>query len=386
MSHHPRSSQLGRALLATAIAGLMIGQAPALAAEQGLLDQIRRQMPLTSTVPANADLNPYAVFVAPVSAGKVQAGDVLVTNFNNVSNLQGTGGTIIAYTPETRTTRVLISLPQTLPQCPGGIGLTAALVMLKSGWIIVGSTASTDGTTRTKGDGCLLVISPEGQLAHVWSGVNINGPWSNIAISDQGATATLFVTMVGFDMKGPEIRDPQTGFSVTHKAARVLRLKLSIAPGQAPVIVDETVVADGFSARADRDVFMIAPTGLALGADGTLYVADALDNRITAIPDALTRKESGGTGREVTRDGLLRRPLVMASTPAGHLLVTNAKNGQVIEIDPVAGRQLFARWINTNPVQSPPGNGNLFGLAVRTDGKGFYYVQDDVNNLMEAAP
>jgi hypothetical protein len=76
----------------------------------------------------------------------------------------------------------------------------------------------------------------------------------------------------------------------------------------------------------------------------------------------------------------------MAITPGGHLLVTNAKNGQVVEIDVAAERQLYARWLNTNPVQSPPGNGNLFGLALRADGKGFYFVQDDVNNLAEATP
>ena len=48
----------------------------------------------------NGDLNPYAVIVAPVSAGKVMKDDVLVDNFNNISNLQGTGTTIVGYRPE----------------------------------------------------------------------------------------------------------------------------------------------------------------------------------------------------------------------------------------------------------------------------------------------
>ena len=74
----------------------------------------------------------------------------------------------------------------------------------------------------------------------------------------------------------------------------------------------------------------------------------------------------------------------MTMTPQGHLLVTNALNGQVVEIDPVAGKTIYAQWIDNDQAQSPPGNGDLFGLAMTPDGKGFYYVEDDMNTLMEA--
>jgi hypothetical protein len=82
----------------------------------------------------------------------------------------------------------------------------------------------------------------------------------------------------------------------------------------------------------------------------------------------------------------LKRPLALALTPDGHLLACNAKNGQLVEIDPVSGRQLYAQWIDANPAQSPPGNGDLFGFAIKPDGKGFYYIEDDVNMLVEAVP
>jgi hypothetical protein len=152
------------------------------------------------------------------------------------------------------------------------------------------------------------------------------------------------------------------------------------------VIASQTVVGDGFSARSDKDVFLIGPTGLALGNDGTLYVSDALANRVVAIPDAVTRTTSAGTGRVVTQDKLLQRPLALINTPAGHLLVVNGKNGQVVEIDPASGQQIYAQWIDTNQAQQPPGNGDLFGIAMRPDGKAFYYVEDDMNFLMEARP
>jgi hypothetical protein len=330
------------------------------------------------------DVNPYAIVVAPVSAGKIHKDDVLVDNFNNISYLQGTGGSIVDYDPATRKTTLFAQLPQHLPQCPGGIGLTTAMAMLKSGWVIVGSTPSKDGTTATKGDGCLLVLDSSGKLVAAWTGPTINGPWGNVALQDNGATATLFVSMAGFDVPGPGVLDPATGFPVTLTKATVLRLQLSIPDGKPPQILSQTVVADGFSHRADKDSFMIGPTGLALAPDGTLYVSDALANRIDAIPDALTRSTSAGTGRVVTEGHLLQHPLSLAFTPQGHLLSCNGKNGQVVEIDPIAGKQLYAQWIDANQAQAPPGNGDLFGIAMKPDGKGFYYVEDDVNTLMEA--
>jgi hypothetical protein len=81
---------------------------------------------------------------------------------------------------------------------------------------------------------------------------------------------------------------------------------------------------------------------------------------------------------------LLKRPLAMVMAPNGNLIAVNAKNGQVVEINPATGEQLGARWINANPAQYPPGNGNLFGIAMKPDGNGFYYVADDVNALLEA--
>jgi hypothetical protein len=350
---------------------------------QGLLETIHKHVTLTSTVTDNGDLNPYAVVVAPVSAGKIQQGDVLVDNFNNMSNLQGTGTTIVIYSPSTRKTTQFAKLPQQLPNCPGGIGLTTAMTMLKSGWVIVGSTPSTDGTTKTKGTGCLVVLDANGQVATTWTGPNINGPWGNMAVIDNGSTASIFVSMAGFDVPSADVQD-HSGNPVTIRKSTVLRIGVSVPAGGPPQITSQTVIASGLAARADKDVFMTGPTGLALGANGTLYVSDAVENRIVAIPNAATRGDSAGTGTLVTKDGLMQRPLALAMTAEGHLLVCNAKNGQLVEIDPANGKQLYAQWIDTNQAQSPPGNGDLFGIAMKPDGQGFYYVQDDVNSLMEA--
>jgi len=365
------------ALLAVAANTIQAGE------PKGLLETIHRHVTLDSTVADNGDLNPYALIVAPVSAGKIQKDDVLVDNFNKVSNLQGTGTTIMDYNPTTKSMTLFAELPQNLPQCPGGVGLSTAMTMLKSGWVIVGSTPSTDGTTRTKGDGGLLVLDANGQLVATWANTNINDPWGNIASIDNGTNAILFVSMAGFDVPGPEVRDDK-GYPVTIKKATVLRIELSIPEGKPPVITSQTVVANGFGQHADRDAFLVGPTGLALGSNDTLYVSDALGNQIVSIPDASTRTTSAGTGQTVTKDGLLRRPLALTMAPNGHLLVINALNGQVVEINPITGKQLYAQWIDTDQAQSPPGDGDLFGIAMTPDGKGFYYVADDVNTIMKA--
>jgi hypothetical protein len=351
---------------------------------RSFLEPIKKHQTLASSVPDNGDQNPYALVVAPVSAGKIQKDDVLIDNFNNLSNLQGTGTTIVDYNPVTKRTSVFAVVPRNLPKCPGGVGMSTAMTMLKSGWVIAGSTPSVDGTTRTKGDGCLMVFDANGKLVTTWSGPDINDPWGNMAVVDNGESATLFINMSGFDVPDWRVTEPTTGYSVVVNKSTVLRLQLSIPAGRPPMIVSRTVVANGLGQRASRDVFMIGPTGLALGADNTLYISDAVENRIVAVADATTRTTSGGTGREITRGGMLRRPLAMIMAPNGHLIVCNAQNGQVVEIDPIAGRQIVAQWVDINQAQSPPGNGDLFGIALTPDGKGFYYVEDDMNTLVEA--
>jgi hypothetical protein len=344
--------------------------------DAGFLGTIHRFTTLVSTVPDNGDQNPYAVVVSPVSFGKVHQGDVLMTNFNDRNNLQGLGTTIVAYSPQTHALTQFAAIPRHLPQCPGGIGLTTAMAVLKSGWVVVGSLPSRDGTTATKGTGCLLILDGQGAVARVITSPNINGPWGNMAVVDRGGSATLFLSNTGFGVAAP-------GQDVV-RSANVVRIELAVPEAGPPTVTRETVIANGFGEQSDKDVFVVGPTGLALGSDGTLYVSDAIDNRVAAIPDALTRTSSAGTGREVTKDGFLKRPLAMVMAPNGHLLVTNAQNGQLVEIDPASGRQLGALWIDANKAQTPPGSGDLFGIALTPAGDGFYYVKDEMNTLVLA--
>jgi hypothetical protein len=327
---------------------------------------------LGSTTPANGDINPYAIWPVTKTVGSVRAGDVLVDNFNNASNDQGTGTTIVDLHPDGKLS-VFASLPATVSGCPGGVGLTTAMVQLKTGWVIAGSLPSTNGKVSTAGAGCLLLISPEGRLAGAISGPYIDGPW-DAAVSDNGRTATLFVanTLVGISPASKSKNGSGQG--------DVVRLTLAESATAPPRLTAETVIASGFPERPDAAAFIKGPTGLALGRSGTLYVADNLSNRIDSVPDALTRTTSAGTGATLTQGGQLANPLGLVLAPGGDLLAANATNGKIVEVTQ-NGKQAGEYYADHDIGQEPPGNGDLFDVAVNQAGNGVLFVNDGTNVL-----
>jgi hypothetical protein len=325
---------------------------------------------LASTTPANGDVNPYAIWPVTQTVGSVTAGDILVDNFNNKSNNQGTGTTIVDMHPNNQVS-VFATLPSTLAGCPGGVGLTTAMVQLKTGWVIVGSLPSTDGKISTAGAGCLLVLSPTGQLANTISAPYLDGPW-DATVRDNGNTATLFVTntLVGLSKTATAQANQGT----------VVRLSLASTTTDPPKVTSETLIGAGFPEKADAAAFVKGPTGLALDQAGTLYVADNVGNRIAAIPQALTRTDSAGTGTTLTQGEQLANPLGLVLAPNGNLLAANATNGKIVEITP-SGKQIGEYYAIQDVGQDPPGNGDLFDLAINQASTGVLFVKDDTNTL-----
>lgn len=325
---------------------------------------------LTSTIPANGDVNPYGVAIVPASMGVLVAGNILVSNFNNSANLQGTGTTIVQITPNGIPSLFAQINAATLPgACPGGIGLTTALVALRSGFVIVGSLPTTDGTSATAQAGCLIVLNSNGQPVSTISGNGINGPWDMTA-TDNEAGAVLFVTNV---LNGTVAAN---GAVVRHGS--VLRILLSTPRSGTPAVVSMTTIASAFDERTDPAALVVGPTGVGLAADGTLFVADTVRNRIAAIPNALFRHDDAGSGFTVTENHELNQPLGLAIAPEGHILTVNAGDGLIVEIT-ADGHQAAARNIDVS--HSGNGSGTLFGLAVRPDGRAVYFVDDGNNTL-----
>src|SRR5215467_14821580 len=95
------------------------------ALDQSFIASLNDIKPIVSTIPSNGDINPYGVAVVPSTTGKLVQGHVLVSNFNNSGNLQGTGRTIVEISPGGDLKLFAQIDPQKLPgPCPGGVGLT----------------------------------------------------------------------------------------------------------------------------------------------------------------------------------------------------------------------------------------------------------------------
>jgi sugar lactone lactonase YvrE len=137
-----------------------------------------------------------------------------------------------------------------------------------------------------------------------------------------------------------------------------------------------TIIGDGFAERSDPAALVVGPTGLGLGSDGSLYVADTVNNRITMIGNAQSRHTSAGRGAVFTRGGMLAGPLGLTVLPGGDVLTVNSANGKLVETSP-AGRQVASRSVDR--AGSPPGAGALFGLAAA--GKRLWFVDDVTNTL-----
>jgi hypothetical protein len=360
----------------TLLVGSVISLTAAAAAGMSFLGSLSHPRFVGSTVPPspNGDVNPYGVAIVPVSQGTLVKGNVLVSNFNNSANLQGTGTTIVQLSPSGGfSVFAQISADSLTPPCPGGVGLTTALVALSSGFVIVGSLPTTDGTAATAGDGCLIVLNAGGQPVETFSGNGIKGPWDMTAV-DMGTVAVLFVTNV---LNGTVA----AGGSVVNQGS-VLRIMLSIPMGGMPALGPITTIASTFGERTDPAALVIGPTGVALSGN-TLYVADTLNNRIASISDALRRSADAHAGMTVAQGGPIKQPLGLAVAPNGDILTVNAADGKIVETTP-AGVNIDARTIDLSHT-SHAGGGTLFGLAIAPNLAGVYYV-DDGNNTLNILP
>jgi hypothetical protein len=365
------SSSSSHSAPATATPAAAVTSTPVVAATTSaapFLSALTHVKTLGSTVPANGDINPYGIVRVPATVGRLRAGELLVSNFNDKANDQGTGTTIDGLTPAGRDSLFATVDARNLHgPCPGGVGLTTALNVLPGGYVVVGSLPTTDGKSATARAGCLIVLDSRGRTVGTIAGPQIGGPWDMTAVS-HGADTTLFVSnaLNGGAVEGRHVI----------KNSTVLRIRLRSGDGQPPKLLGEQVIAKGIPWRDDPAALVIGPTGLALAPNGTLYLADTLLNALTAIPDAMTRTTAvAAGGTVVSQRGHLNQPLGLVLAPNGDIVAANAGNGNMVEVTP-AGRQVALR-----PADTKTGAGSLFGLVLAPGGHGVYFVDDGDNTL-----
>jgi hypothetical protein len=329
---------------------------------------------IASTVPANGDQNPYGVVVVPATVGRLVHGDILVSNFNNNGSnggQQGTGTTIVQISPQGTASLFARLDAHTLPgACPGGVGLTTALVVLQRGWVIVGSLPTSDGTAATAKAGCLIVLDSRGRSVETFSGGDLNGPWDMTAL-DQNREAVLFVTNV---LNGTVAANG----NVVHRGT-VVRIVLDV-PRQGygvPTRYQTTVIGSGFAERTDPSALVVGPTGVGLASDETIYVADSVNSRIAAIPEALTRSTPVDGGTDVSSGGAISDPLGLTIAPNGDILTANGNDGRIVETTP-RGTQIAKRLVDNT---AGTGAGCLFGVTIAASVPGVFFVDDCTNTL-----
>ncbi|MGD0295660.1 MAG: hypothetical protein ABSE86_01005 [Bryobacteraceae bacterium] len=318
--------------------------------------------PSVSTVPSNGDVNPYGVVFAPktVPAGGVlQPGDILVSNFNNSENLQGTGTTIVRINSAGVASTFYTSTVH---------GLTAALGVLSDGLVLVGNLPTADGTSATVQPGTFSVLNSAGQFLGTFGTPSVvQGPWG-MAVYDTGngvtGTAHVWVSNV--------LNGTVTRFDLTYNAANISATAL--------------VLADGFNHRLDPAALVLGPSGLAYSASNdTLYVASSADNAIYAIPTAAAPHSASVAATIFIQDlNHLHGPLNLAILPNGHLLVANSDGSNVDPNQPSELVEYTAAGQFVGQMSVDPNNGGAFGLAVNNMGWGtirLAAVDDNANSL-----
>jgi len=311
-------------------------------------------------------MNPYGVAFVPSGfpLGKsIRAGDILVSNFNNANNLQGTGTTIVRIDPAGQ---------QSLFFQSSEIGLTTALGALQAGFVLVGHLPSPKGSCKTGPQGqaqgvsrgSLLVIDGNGTVVgKLTSEALLDGPW-DLTINDLGDSAHVFVSNV--------------------LSGTVTRIDLDLQ-GRKFAVKGMVQIASGYTHRCDPAALVVGPTGLALdpGTD-TLFVSSAGDNAIYAVPNASSAIVDQGEGSKFINDAThLHGPLGLARAPNGDLI---SAQGDAVNPDPNQPSEIVefdasGNFISQFPID--PSAGSAFGLALLAHDSGFAFaaVDDGLNVL-----
>jgi len=353
-----RSVALGATIAAVAAAPSAAAAKAAFINRFNTITNIASAVPVSG--PAAGDVNPYGVSVVPSTTGKLVRGNVLVSNFNNSQNQQGTGSSIVQISPGGKQKVFAVVPPATATPATG---LTTALVALQNGDVVVGSLPAPGGDNTQATAGALTVLDSHGNVLKNITAKDINGPWDMTA-DDDGDHVTLFVTNVlnGTVASGQD--NPVNGGTVIR-----LQLKFPYGPGY-PIVGDNDVIAKGFPAELDPGALVIGPTGVGLGAGDTLYVADSVNSRIAAIPNASTREKAfPNGGNTVSQGNALNDPLGLTIAPNGDIVTANGGDGNLVETTP-GGNQLAVKTL------VPDGAGDLFGITLAPWASGLYFVND----------
>jgi hypothetical protein len=315
--------------------------------------------------------NPYGLAIAPITAGLITAGDLIVCNFNDgATNTQGLGTTIVGLHPTAG------AMPYRIAQSPQLQGCNA-LAMLPDDSI----SAAAYGASQS------ALVTAAGVVNTPFSADTFTHPWGEAYVAVNGQNpAALYVSNTDGSIDRITLNgDAQTAF---------------------------TQIATGFcGSGAPGAIF--APSGLTYDASiDTLYIVDTSSNSVVAFagvssigaagvvvsgqcqsvtapptPAPTFGGPSAASARVIATGGGFVTPLSAALLSNGDLIVADADinigsqmPNLVFEISPVLPGGFVGQ-----PVQLDTGApGALFGIAttVNAQGNQVVYFNDDNSNAV----
>ncbi len=305
--------------------------------------------------PMNGDQNPYGLDIAKATSGKLQAGDLVVCNFNDAANVQGTGTTIIALHPHVG------SSPRHIAQSSSLTGCDALALSPVSIW--AAAFAANDNP----------IVSPGGAVLTTLSSGPFHGPFGQAFAPHAGpfGVAAFYESNAG-DGSIVRINILQNG------------------------TFDFDVIATGFPVNHGVPGSILGPSGLQYdAAHDRLYIVEGTDNSLIAFCGVSTIPSHGITvignnfggpfghrARLIHAGPPLNGPISSALLPDGHLVVGNtldpAGENLMVEIAP-NGHVLNVKNVDTGAA------GSIFGMVASGHGISDLklYFNDDNANAVE---
>lgn len=359
--------------------GSGMGSGSSGSASSGVITQLATMTTIGSTVDAtNGDNNPYGLAIAPISAGNITAGDLIVCNFNSnaSSNASGQGTTIEDLSPTPGAKPVRIAQDASLKGCD-------ALALNPSSDTIWAAAYTANDNPIFKPTGTLVTTLATN---FAWQ-----GPWGQVYASPMTST------MSGGGMYGSGGTTSSSGpnaFYVSQaQNGSIVQVALTSAGFQ------YNTIATGFPVNLTSQYGILAPAGLSYNATtDTLYIVSSATNSVVAFSAASTIPANGitvsvGMNNTLTFTGpaASQAKVVYSGTPLnypvssallynGDLIVGNTGDNNMVEINPSTGMMVGEKNVDSgNP-------GAIFGIAATGSSvatQKIFFNDDNSNSVME---
>jgi hypothetical protein len=351
--------------------------------------------------PTGSGANPYGLAIAPISAGLITAGDLIVCNFNNGPNAVDAGGVPAPNTQGQGTTMVgLHPVPSAnVGGNPYHIAQSKSLLGCSSLSMFADSSIAATAFSAN----LVPLVAPTGTLTSPFAADNLAKPWGSAYVAAaNGQSAALYIsTGTGsinrIALDNPNSSNAQTGFAqiisgfCVSGAVQGMTDSLHAPSGLTyDAKIDTLYVVDtsSYSVVAFAGVSSIPANGVTVnGGDCTAPAPTAVPtfsgpSRSSASVIASPNSPNGGQ--------LLNAPISAALLLNGNVVVGNAdqdlmpndagtNQNLLFEISPATTSIVGSKQLDMG---AP---GALFGIAAEPDSRGgqLIYFNDDNDNTVK---